>query len=160
MLYHEFSPQSIGVKAALDREVWSRRPAIADLFRKALHDGGATLPAIISGFWRLSRGDGRLNIHDFFRYRLFQPSFTEAERRAFISDSISWTICDRCSNPHWRAATEDKWLNSSLLKQCNLICPDILHVFDPSQRSYGNTPVSRNVEEFVPASQERFPLDD
>ena len=38
----------------------------------------------------------------------------------FISDSIHWPICERCSDIHWRAATEDKWLSYTILQQADI----------------------------------------
>ncbi len=146
VLYNEASATT-GRRSAADRAQWQKKKDLPELFRAALREKGVTLPSLIGGFWRTARGAGKLTIYDYFRYRLYRPGLSEAERERFLSDRIHWPICDRCSDVHWRAATEDKWLSYTILQQAGVPIPKLLSVFDPSGRSYGQTRTSRNADE-------------
>jgi hypothetical protein len=88
----------------------------------------------------LLRGPGKPNYTEYFAFQLYDDDLhTPEAKREFLSDNLHWPICDRCSDPHWRAITEDKWLAYALLERAGTPVPDTLAVVDRSQRTFGST---------------------
>src|SRR5262245_32436556 len=91
-----------------DLAKWSKKKDLRHLYREALKNPKVSVLSITRDYWRLSRGHGRLTLHDYFRYRLYRPELTESFKTTFISDTIHSSIRDKCSSIYWRATTEDK----------------------------------------------------
>lgn len=152
LLYGQGADFRAAKRIAADYAQWAQKKDVAGLFRQVLQRKEATLSQIIREFWQLSRGPGKLSIHHYFRYQLYRRDIPTDAKRAFLADSIMWLVCERCSSPHWRAATEDKWLSYLILQAAGIAVPATLAVFDPGPRSYGGTRQLRNardIEKFL-----------
>jgi len=111
------------------------------LFRYAAREASKPSFEIVKEYWRLSRGDGRLSISDYFLYRLFEDErLSMAEKERFISDRIHWPISHICNDPKWAALTEDKWVSYTFMGACAIPTPTTLAVIDTSEREFGQVP--------------------
>lgn len=147
LLYGQQADVGASRRVAADYAQWQTRKDLADLFRKTLQRKEASVAQIIGEFWRLARGPGRLTIQHYFRYRLYRRDISAEAKRAFLADVMMWQVIDLCASPHWRAATEDKWLSYLILGAAGIPIPATLAVFDPSSRAYGGTPQLTNAGE-------------
>lgn len=101
-------------------------------------------------YGRLRRGPGKITFEEYFAFRLYDDTLYTKEMKAdFLSETMHWPLCHRCADPHWRAATEDKWLAYTLLQQFGVRVPDTLAVVDRSQRSFGKTQKISNAAELL-----------
>jgi hypothetical protein len=136
------------------------KPPLGDLFKKALATKAKSMPQMIAEQWRVARGPGRLSTRDYFRYRLYRPELTEADRMAFISDDVNWPVINQVSDRTWRAATEDKWLSYQILGAAGVPTPPTKAVFDTTARSFVKTRKLASADDLgrFLANEARFPL--
>ncbi len=137
-----------------------KKVPLGELFRKALATGNMTMPAMIGDQWRLSRGIGRLNSRDYFRYRLYRPGLAPADKAAFISENLHWPVANLCCDRNWRAATGDKWLSYLILGAAGIATPPTQAVYDTTARSFGATRKLSNATDLghFLATEARYPL--
>ncbi len=111
---------------------------------------------IVSEFWKLSRGDGKLSIQDYFLYQLYDNSkYSFEEKKRFISDRLHWKIAEKCCDMSWQGITEDKWIAYNLLEKFDIPIPKSVAVIEPGIRQFPNIPNLRNpgdLKEFLESS--------
>jgi hypothetical protein len=106
--------------------------------------------AEVTAEWQgLNTGPGRLTAEEYVKFSLYDSRrFTEAAKRAFLSDRLHWPIVWASCDPDWKGATEDKWLAARILDMARVPTPRIIAVADSSQRHYPGTPVMRSEQQF------------
>ena len=146
-----------------DRELTKQKykEDLPTLFRYAAREASKSSFEVVKEYWRLSRGNGRLSINDYFLYRLFEDErLSMADKERFISDRIHWPISHRCNDPGWAALTEDKWVSYTFMSACAIPTPTTLAVIDTSEREFGQLPKiakPSELREFLSARTD-FPL--
>jgi hypothetical protein len=158
-LYGE-QTQHAAKRVAVDHAQWLANKHVGGDLKTVLATGKSGLAQVIRDCWQLSRGPGRLSVSEYVRYQLYRPGLGDDQKRAFLSDRIHWPLCNACSTPYWRAATEDKWLSYTIFGAAGIPVPETLAVYDPSLRSYGMIRALRNsadIRDFLTQSP-RFPI--
>jgi hypothetical protein len=153
----------------MDRQVLAERESeqqkyqgdLPAFFRYAAREANKPPLEIVTEFWRLSRGDGRLSISDYFLYRLFEDErLSMADKEKFISDKIHWPISNICNDGRLAGLTEDKWASYVFMSACGIPTPTTVAVIDASERTFCDTPkISKpsELQQFLSA-QPDFPL--
>ncbi len=154
------APKATTSRASADWELWKKRPALRDLLRSTLIKREITVGKLTRDLVKLSRAPGSISATEYFRYRLYRPELSEADKACFMSDRIQWPLCNLSSDPQWRAATEDKWLSYSILQSAGHRIPENLAVFDSRPRNYGLWKHLRSANELTAflESNENYPL--
>ncbi len=126
----------------------------------AAAESGRSPLSLITEWWRIGNHKGKLTIFEYLQYQLHKEEVEKAEKQKYISERIHWDVTGKLSDPHWRAATEDKWLSYQILSSIGMPCPKTVAVLDKGIRLYGNTPTLKSlddVEAFL-ASYDAFPI--
>jgi hypothetical protein len=114
---------------------------LAGLFLFAGKQFGKHPFAIAKEYWTLNRGNGKLTIHDYFLYQLYDDKKHSPEAKArFISEKLHWPITHKCCDMTWRVTTEDKWISYNLLERFGIRTPKTIAVIDQGPRSFGSDP--------------------
>jgi putative polysaccharide biosynthesis protein len=149
------------VQADLEATKQHYKGDIRTFFHYAAREAKKQPSEILKEIVRLSRGDGRLSIDDYFLYRLFEDErLSMADKEKFISDQIHWPISNCCNDPKWMVLTQDKWLSYTFMSACGIPTPDTLAVIDTSERKFNQLPKitkSSELRQFLSA-QTSFPL--
>jgi len=74
-------------------------------------------------------GFGKLTAHEYFYYRLYDPSLSEAALDRFVGKKIQNRMHAACNDVGWFAACHDKVLWSAILTGASLPVPDTVAVF-------------------------------
>ncbi len=122
---------------------------------------GKSYGAQIADILRLGMGDGRISSLDYYYYRLYDDSlYAPEEKRRFLSDGISFPITEKCCDPHWWAAADDKLLAYTILGAFGAPTPETQAVFCLSGRNAGRVKLLDSVPSFTRflAGEARYPL--
>lgn len=115
----------------------------------AASTSGRPLAEIAAEWQGLSTGPGRLTAEEYVKFGLNDSGrYTDAAKRAFLSDRLHWPIVWASCDPDWKGATEDKWLAARILDMAGVATPRIIAVTHGGQRHYPGTPVLRSEQEF------------
>ncbi len=118
---------------------------------KAQLDGarrhGMSASAIVREIAKLAVGPGRLKPQEYFYYRLFDPTLTFAEKRAFIGKREQPWIHLACNDRSWTAICNDKLLFYTLMAALHLPVPRLLAFHHATRRGLPETPHLRSMEE-------------
>jgi hypothetical protein len=79
---------------------------------------------------------GRLGISEYFFYRLYENSFTPAQRRQFIGWRYSNAIDAKLNDEEWRGVANDKILCYSLLHGMRLPYPQVRAIYHEHGRHF------------------------
>jgi hypothetical protein len=105
------------------------RISVLDGFRHCMHDLGIDPVAHLQEVLRLSRLPGRVSVRDYFYYRLYDPTLSDADRRRFVGSRLERKLhrftFDR---EHYRLAT-DKCLFESTLRAAGFPTPETLCLY-------------------------------
>src|SRR5262249_10203862 len=118
---------------------------------------GAQLQEIFS----LGMGDGKIVPHDYYYYRLYDDSlYPHDEKKRFLSESVSPPMLLKCSNVHWWAAADDKYLAAAILRGYGIAVPETQAVFSKSARNFRPAEQLGSAEALAKflAERARFPL--
>jgi Sugar-transfer associated ATP-grasp len=74
-------------------------------------------------------GFGKLTAHEYFYYRLYHPSLSEAALDRFVGKKIQNRMHAACNDVRWFAACHDKLLWSAILTGASLPVPDTVALF-------------------------------
>ena len=114
---------------------------LGECLRFAKKHHGKNYFSIVREFWSLRRGKGKLTLHDYFLYQLYDDDkHVNDGKSRFISDSLHWPITHKCCDMSWRAITEDKWVCYNFLNRFGIKTPETLAVIDRTHRSFGSDP--------------------
>lgn len=83
---------------------------------------------------RAVRGPGKLTVHEFFYYRLYDPALAETALDRFVGKKVQARMHFACNDPRWFAACHDKLLWSAILSGAKLALPDTVAVFAKSEQ--------------------------
>jgi Sugar-transfer associated ATP-grasp len=113
----------------------------ASLLRTSSQRTGQKPLRIVSDYWSVQKGPGKVSLKDYFLYGLYDNSkYSLQDKRRFISDELHWPITHACCDMRWQGMTEDKWMSYSLLERFGLRIPQTVAVVDQSIRCFGKTP--------------------
>ncbi len=118
----------------------------SDLLVHASRKSGKSVGKITRDWWRLRRGKGKLSLLEYVTWQLYDDRFSADEKDRFISNNLHWPITYDCCDRSWDAATEDKYLADTILRNGGVPVPDTVAVIDKSQRHYGDTPKISNAD--------------
>lgn len=106
---------------------------------------------MVSDFMQIARGPGKLTFDEYVNYRLYDRElYPENDARLrFLSERRQWPLCNQISDPHWRAATEDKWIAEMMLREASLRTTQTLAIVGGELRGYGRTPLIRDANRFA-----------
>ena len=130
---------------------YRNRPAM-EYLRHANRKSGRTPTSLTLEFLKLQRGPGRMTFPEYVQYGIYDPAFTDEERRRFITNTIHWPITHRCCDMTWQATTEDSWLCARLLEGSPIVMPRTLAVIDRGTRTYPGTRTIRTPAELRDAA--------
>jgi hypothetical protein len=103
---------------------------------------------LLADMARLESGIGRITVPEYVDFGLYDWDLhSEQDRQRFISDRLHWPIVAQTCNLGWHAATEDKWIMETILRQAGVDTPPILAVLDTGIRLYPGTFVIRTEED-------------
>ena len=135
--------QPSGQRHAVTRDLTEHRkdrPAAAHWLRHARKASGRGPMELVQDFWRLHRGPGKLTLHEYVEYGVYdRPRLTAEEQDRFITNTLHWPITRVCCDMTWQASTEDKWLCSHILSRSDVRVPETLAVIDTTNRAYPDT---------------------
>jgi hypothetical protein len=122
---------------------------------------GKSYAAQIADILSLQMGDGRISPLDYYYYRLYDDSlYPPEEKRRFLSDGISFPITEKCCDPHWWAAADDKLLAYTILGAYGAPTPETQAAFSLSGRNGGRVKLLDSVPGLARflARDARYPL--
>ncbi len=119
-----------------------REPDKEAALRSATGAAGKRPLSIMLDYRKIAKGPGKLTFQEYVDYRLYdRVAFPDEDARLrFISERIHWPLCYQCSDRKWDAATEDKWISETLVREAGLATTRTLAVVGGMGRSYGRTP--------------------
>ena len=83
---------------------------------------------------KIVRGPGKLSTHEFFYFRLYEPSLTDASLARFAGKRAQHPMHMACNDVRWFAACHDKLLWSAILAGARLPIPETVAVFSEKKR--------------------------
>ena len=116
-----------------------KKGTTGEYLRHASLKSGRSPFALVSEYFKLTRGPGRMTLREYVQFGLHNPNFSDDERRRFITDTLVWPITHRCCDMTWQATTEDGWLCARILEGSGISMPQTLAVMDRTNRSYPGT---------------------
>lgn len=81
------------------------------------------------------RGPGKLSLHEFFYYLLYDPALPDTSLAHFVGKRTQERIHLACNDVRWYAACHDKLLWSSIMAGAELPIPETIAVFSENKRS-------------------------
>jgi hypothetical protein len=102
---------------------------LAENVRGAAKAGGGRF---VGRLLRAVRGPGKLTVHEFFYYRLYDPALAETALERFVGKNAQARMHFACNDTRWFAACHDKLLWSTILAGAGLAVPDTVAVFGKS----------------------------
>lgn len=103
---------------------------------------------ITSDLLRVLRGPGRLTAHEYFYYRLYDPSIARDEKLRYVGKRAQQRFHDICNDPHWFAIAHDKALFYAVARGAGLPVPETVAVYAPGGRNFG-APALRTTEDLA-----------
>lgn len=126
---------------AQDVTSYRKKLDIRECILLAQKAAGKNFAAQVGDIFRLTRSDGKLQAQDYYTYGLYDDrAHSFADKRRFLSDRIHYKIIQRCCDPHWWAAADDKFLAYTLLEGCGAPTPDTRAIYCNSPRNFGLVP--------------------
>ena len=131
--------------SSFERELTAKTGKIklgtAELLAHARRKSGRKPISIGMEVRRLMKSPMSINIVEYVRYALYDDErFSPQQKLDFIGDAVyTEVITDACDRT-WDAATEDKWISSSILRSAGVAVPDAVAVIDQATRLYGPVP--------------------
>lgn len=104
--------------------------------RLAKAQSGRPVRAQLFEMARLRIGPGKIRPHEYFDYRLFEPSLTHSQRLEFVGNWVKAEIY-QAQDPQWMAVGNDKLLSYAFLGACGLPVERVKAVAEPC-RFYPN----------------------
>ncbi len=135
---------------ARDTAAWHKeKPKKSQYLRYAAQQSGRSMIELSREIMKLQRGRGRLPLHEYVRYRVFdRDALPEDEQTRFITNDLHWAITHKVCDMSWQAATEDKWLCARLLQTSQIAVPPTLAVIDKTNRRFPETEKISSVDGF------------
>jgi hypothetical protein len=99
---------------------------LAENVRAAANSGGGHF---VGRLLRTVRGPGKLTVHEFFYYRLYDPALPEAALDRFVGKKVQHRMHLACNDMGWFAAAHDKLLWSAILGGASLTIPETVATF-------------------------------
>jgi len=93
--------------------------------------GGRSAPSIITEALRLIRGPGKLNISEYFYFRLWEDCLTLEQKRAFVGKKAQHLMHVACNDRYWYQTAADKILFQTIMTGAGLPVPETLAVTQP-----------------------------
>lgn len=106
---------------------------------------GVTPGRVISGAARMARGPGHLTQHEYYYYRLYDPSLPREEARRFVGKRVQLWLHHKCNDMHWYAVVHDKMLFYAAVSGFGLPVPRTEAVYLSGSRGFAS-PVIRTPE--------------
>ncbi len=144
-----------------DRKVHHKEVALNDVLKTATGASKKHPFSLIVDFRKLAKGPGKMTFPEYVDYRLYDRTLfpDDNARLRFLSDKIQWSLCYQCSPREWNAATDDKWISESLLKDSGIRTTQTLAVIGGEPRQYGRTPHLSSLDSFAAfLADQKLPL--
>ena len=127
----------------------SIKPKELEYFSYAVEQSKRKRLDLVREVMRLQRGRGKLPLHEYVRYRVFENDRLSPEDQSrFITNALCWPITYKVCDMTWQATTEDKWLCAHILKSSGIRVPETLAVIDRSGRNYLGTRKISTTDDF------------
>ena len=106
---------------------------------------------MVSDFMQIARGPGKLTFDEYINYRLYDRELypDNDARMRFLSERRHWPLCNQCSDPDWKGATEDKWIAELMLREASIRTTNTLAIVGGGIRNYGRTPLILDPNRFA-----------
>lgn len=152
----ESRPAAVSHAVTRDRTARDKaKPTSVDYLRHAQQKSGRRPMELVSEYFRLRRGPGKLTLPEYIQFGVYDKArLSPADQSRFISLNLHWPITRICCDMTWQAATEDKWLCSHILDRTTVKVPETLAVIDKTDRAYPNTrkiTTAQSLREFLKA---------
>lgn len=90
-------------------------------------------------FFRLRKSMGKIDVNDYFYYRLYDDSLYDwEEKQRFVSTKLFWKYTPICCPTNWWAVSEDKWVAECILKRNGVPCAESLAAVAAEARTFGD----------------------
>ena len=131
------------VKARVATQLAPHRLNLPIEVRTAALVGRGNAGRLIRRLLRVATGPGRLSAHEYFYYRLYDPSLSDEESLRYVGKGRIARLYEPCNDVHWYAALEDKLLCYMAVAGAGLPIPTTRAVYTQTERFFG-APVIRD----------------
>jgi hypothetical protein len=148
-------------QVATDFALSKQQLDISTSIRSAMETGKKGLVSQLLEYARLSRAPGRLEMKDYYLYRLYDDSRLSFEdKRQFVSERFYFDIIKQCCDPRWWILADDKHWAYTVLAANGFPVPETQAVYCTSGRTFGSVTTLTNAEQLERffANAARFPL--
>jgi hypothetical protein len=142
----EMTPES--EKKMAERLVEAPGVDLVKHLRAALSAHRQKWPTLVSEIWRLTRGPGKLTVHEYFYYRLYDELLSFSEKRRFVGKTAQHRMHAICNDFNWFAVFHDKLLFHVTMAGLALPVPRLLAIHHPFRHTKG-VPTLRSGAEFA-----------
>ena len=112
-------------------------------------------------YFRLRRGPGRLEMNDYYLYRLYDDSkYTFAQKQEFVSESFYFQIIENCCDKRWWILADDKFWGYTVLEANGFPVPKTQAAYCNTGRVFGGVPTLTTTDDLHRFLSDRavFPL--
>ena len=99
--------------------------------------GGHSYSSVLGELLKLQMGPGKLSVHEYFYYRLWDSALSLDEKREFVGREREWRLHNACNDEAFRDAVADKLRFHEAMLAAGLPVPQLLGIVHGSRQIAG-----------------------